>query len=165
MTVNDFDPTTPADTIRSFENAIGTGARDFIYGTSGQNTINGGGGNDYLYGLGGRDLLTGGLGADRFVFLNLNDSKAGQANRDVINDFQHGSDLMDLYSVDANSRAAGNQMFKFIGTQAFHKVAGELHYQDLGATCLVQGDVNGDGKADFEILVRASTLSAGDFVL
>jgi hypothetical protein len=29
----------------------------------------------------------------------------------------------------------------------------------------VQGDVNGDGKADFEILVKADTLSAGDFVL
>jgi hypothetical protein len=29
----------------------------------------------------------------------------------------------------------------------------------------VQGDVNGDGKADFEILVKAGALGAGDFIL
>ena len=165
LIADDFDEGTAAETISNFENAYGSGARDFIYGSAAKNELAGGGGNDFIYGLGAQDSLFGGAGSDRFVYLALSDSKAGAANRDTIQDFQRGSDLIDLYSIDAKSRVAGNQEFKFIGTQAFHKVQGELHYKDLGATCLVQGDVNGDSKADFEILVKADALSAGDFVL
>jgi hypothetical protein len=44
-------------------------------------------------------------------------------------------------------------------------VAGQLRFDDLGSTCLVQGDVNGDGRADFEISVKVATLGAGDFIL
>jgi hypothetical protein len=40
-----------------------------------------------------------------------------------------------------------------------------LHYIDKGSSCIVQGDVNGDGNADFEIYVKAGSLSKGDFVL
>ena len=42
---------------------------------------------------------------------------------------------------------------------------GELRYTDKGSTSLVQGDVNGDGKADFEILVKVGALGSGDFIL
>jgi serralysin len=60
----------------------------------------------------------------------------------------------------------GIQAFHFIGSQAFHShgsthVYGELRY----ANHILQGDVNGDGKADFEVHVNAASLATGDFVL
>jgi hypothetical protein len=36
---------------------------------------------------------------------------------------------------------------------------------DQGSQVLVQGDVDGDRKADFDILVKVATLSAGDFIV
>jgi hypothetical protein len=44
-------------------------------------------------------------------------------------------------------------------------VKGELRCKDLGAEVIVQGDVNGDAKADFEILVKASSIAGSDFLL
>jgi hypothetical protein len=44
-------------------------------------------------------------------------------------------------------------------------VKGELRYIDNGKTCLVQADVDGNGKADFEILVKAGALAKVDFLL
>jgi len=41
-----------------------------------------------------------------------------------------------------------------------------LLIKDKGSKVIVQGDVNGDGKADFEILVAGvSSLGKGDFLL
>ena len=47
----------------------------------------------------------------------------------------------------------------------FHDVKGELRYEDKGSKVIVQADKNGDGKADFEILVKVGALSSGDFFL
>ena len=93
----------------------------------------------------------------------LADNAIKEANRDVIQDFHRGDDI-DLSTIDAKQGGA-DQAFHFIGTKAFTHHAGELRFSDLGATCLVQGDTNGDGRADFDILVKAGTLSHGDFVL
>jgi hypothetical protein len=68
-------------------------------------------------------------------------------------------------NIDAKTGVDGNQKFAFIGTDGFSGEKGELRYKDLGAEVIVQGDVNGDGKADFEILVKAGKLDAGDFLL
>jgi Ca2+-binding RTX toxin-like protein len=116
----------------------------------------------------GRDTLAGGDARDIFDFDRTSDSKPGP-NRDIITDFRHGTNVtgddIDLSGIDARAGVAGDQAFKFIATQAFHKVKGELHYRYLGASCLVQGDVNGDAKADFEILVKIGSLAASDFLL
>ncbi|MEZ5876216.1 MAG: matrixin, partial [Hyphomicrobiales bacterium] len=74
-------------------------------------------------------------------------------------------DQISLNRIDAKTGVAGNQAFKWIGTHDFHNVKGELRYIDKGATCIVQADVNGDGKADFEILVKVDALLKGDFIL
>ena len=58
-----------------------------------------------------------------------------------------------------------NQSFSWIGTSAFSGKAGQLHMIDQGSQVLVQGDVDGDRKADFDILVKVATLSAGDFIV
>ena len=68
--------------------------------------------------------------------------------------------------LDASTKKAGNQAFAFIGTQGFHHQAGELHYLKSGANTIIEGDVNGDGKADFQIgLTGLKTLTSTDFLL
>jgi len=68
--------------------------------------------------------------------------------------------------MDANSNKNGSQAFHFIGTAHFHGTAGELHYATSGHQTIVSGDINGDGKADFElVLVGHIHLTAGDFQL
>ncbi|MGH6769134.1 MAG: CHRD domain-containing protein [Xanthobacteraceae bacterium] len=137
---------------------------DRLTGGLGNDLISGGSGNDILTGGIGRDVMTGGAGADDFDINSIAESRVG-SSRDVLNAFQRGLDDVDVRTVDAKTGVAGNQAFTFIGTQDFHDVKGELRYRDLGSTCIVQGDVNGDGRADFEILVKAAALARGDFLL
>ena len=79
------------------------------------------------------------------------------ANRDQIVDFNRAQrDRIDLSTIDADTDGtAGNQKFTFIGTQAFNGVDGELRCSGR----IIQGDVNGDRVADFEIKVNLATLS------
>jgi serralysin len=86
--------------------------------------------------------------------------------RDVIVDFTHLADHIDLRNVDANSNVAKDQSFQFIGSQAFHHQAGELHFLAKAGFAMVEGDVNGDGMADLQIEVHGvSTVTADDFFL
>ena len=108
--------------------------------------------------------MTGGAGSDYFYFANRLETQRG-ANHDVITDFTHGTDAIDLYDIDART-GHGNQAFKFIGRQGFHHNAGELHYVYSGANTVIEGDVNGDGRADFQIeLSGHMALNRFDFVL
>ena len=96
----------------------------------------------------------------------------GNIGVDVITDFQHNLDTIDLSSIDAKTGVGGNNAFKWIGGQGFHGVKGELHFVkvNLAGTAndktIIEGDTNGDGKADFQIqLTGLKGLSAGDFDL
>jgi Ca2+-binding RTX toxin-like protein len=154
------------DTLSSIENVSGSQGSDSLYGNAGANVLQGWNGNDLLVGRAGKDTLTGGAGADRFQFTALADSVVG-ANTDRITDFSHAQgDRIDLAAIDARFTVAGDQAFSFIGTAAFTGVAGQLHYwHDVGRT-IVSGDVNGNGTADFNIILTGTTtLVAGDFVL
>ena len=74
--------------------------------------------------------------------------------------------MIDLSTIDANTVAAGDQAFAFIGTSSFNGLAGELRYAQSGGNTFVQGDVDGNGTADIEIqLTGLITINAGDFVL
>ncbi len=138
-------------------NATGNLTGNVLTGNAGSNVITGGA---------GRDTMTGGLLRDVFDFNKITETGKTAATRDVIKDFKHGVDDIDLRTIDASTKKGGNQNFKFIGTQKFHHVAGELHYVKAGGNTIVEGDVNGDGRADFQIqLTGLKTLTAGDFVL
>ncbi|MDQ8700271.1 S8 family serine peptidase [Hyphomicrobium sp. LHD-15] len=146
---------------------------DFLFGGTGNDTLYGEVGNDTLYGDSGNDVLAGGLGTDhlyggagrdRFDFNDALESAVGSA-RDIIFDFVRGQDKIDVASFDTNPAKKGDQAFKWIGTQDFHGASGELRFSDLGSEVIVQGDVNGDKHADFEILVKVGTLSSSDFYL
>ena len=139
----------------------GGAGNDDLRGGVGNDVLTGGAGNDLLTGGAGLDKLTGGAGADRFIFKGISESKVGL--RDVINDFSHAqADKIDLSAIDANGAAKGDASFKYIGAHVFNGVAGELRYSDG----TVSGDINGDGKADFEIAIKnLAALSKGDFIL
>jgi Ca2+-binding RTX toxin-like protein len=143
----------------------GSGGSDALLGGNGNDQLIGGSGNDSLTGGAGADTHTGGVGADRFIFTAVADSPAGGA--DKIMDFNHSeTDKIDLSAIDANSVAAGDQAFTFIGNQPFHGVLGELHYVSNGSGITVQGDVNGDGVADFAVdLNGVASVVSTDFIL
>ena len=125
------------------------------------------------------DILTAGIveqqlgaGSDAFDFNAVKESGKTAAGRDVITDFKHKTDHIDLKDIDANTKKLGDQAFKFIGQADFHHKAGELHYLKIDADgtkfdkTIVSGDINGDGKADFSIeLSHLVTLTKVDFVL
>jgi Ca2+-binding RTX toxin-like protein len=145
------------DTFTSIENLIGS-----MFG----DTLVGDGGNNVLTGGLGKDLLTGNLGTDIFDFDFTFETKKGEANRDEIADFTRGEDHIDLQNIDAKSKTYGNQKFKFIGSHNFDHKAGELHFIKKAGFVLVEGDVNGDGRADFQIEVHGvHKVSGGDFIL
>jgi len=139
----------------------GTG-NDKLLGGDGNDNLLGGDGNDSLTGGAGGDTLTGGAGTDKFIFGNTSDFSG-----DTIGDFSHAEhDKIDVSGVDANSFLALDQAFAFIGAQAFHSVAGELHYVITGTGVTVAGDTDGNGIADFSFDVNGvSSLVSGDFVL
>ena len=124
-------------------------------------------GENDLYGGGGKDIFSGGDGADDFEFRFASDSRKGAAHRDVILDFSRSeNDRIDLSEFDAKRNVPGDQHFKFIGKQDFHDRPGELHYVKHKNFLLVEGDTNGDGRADFQIQVNGiGKLTADDFIL
>ncbi len=148
----------------------GGAGNDVLLGGTGRDQIFGGFGDDVLTGGKGGDILWGGAGDDTFDFNKVAESGRTSAKRDVIQDFHRASgpagDSINLATIDAKTGVAGNNAFKFIGAQGFHGIEGELRYKDAGANVFVQGDVDGDGKADFSILVlNVAKLTSGDFIL
>jgi Ca2+-binding RTX toxin-like protein len=145
----------------------GFNGNDTIDGAAGHDLLDGGAGNDLLHGGSAMDQLTGGAGADTFIFATTTESPSTAAGRDLITDFSHAQgDRIDLSLIDANTGAAGDQAFTYLGTGAFTGVAGQLHiWTDAGKT-IVSGDVNGDKLADFAIaLTGILSPVAADFVL
>ena len=140
------------DQIIAFENAKGGSAGDSIFGSSGNNALDGRAGADHLFGLRGSDILTGGADADTFHFLKLTDSGTKGATRDLITDFSGtGAGEGDKIDLSAIVSGANPAFDSFIGTDQFGKNAGEVRQSFSGGVTIISGDVNGDGKADFSI--------------
>ncbi len=149
----------------------GSAADNSLTGNAGNNTLSGVAGIDRLFGMDGNDTLVGGAGADSLrggagadMFVYAYASESTLAARDSILDFSHAEgDKIDLHQIDAITGGSDN---------AFHLVvalgghAGELAIAAQGANWLVSGDIDGDGVADFSLLVKSATaLVAQDFIL
>jgi Ca2+-binding RTX toxin-like protein len=142
----------------------GLSGADQLFGNAGDDVLNGGTGEDLLVGGPGADLLTGGYEGDTFQ-INDGDSGLG-ADADRITDFVQIVERIDLRGIDADTGTAGDQAFSWIGTAAFSGTAGELRYAFDGVDTWVQGDVDGDSVADFEIVLSGGyPMVAGDFFL
>jgi RTX calcium-binding nonapeptide repeat (4 copies) len=161
------------DSVLNFENVLGgqkediilgSGAAnilegwfgdDFLSGGAGADTLFGGDGLDRLVGGAGKDLLTGDAGADRFILTAIIDSGPSAATRDTITDFTFGTDLIDLRAIDASTTVAGDQSFVFIGTNVnWSHSASELRVIWTALGQIIEGDTNGNGVADFSILIQ-----------
>ncbi len=137
---------------------------DNISGDNGADVIGGAVGNDTINGGLLRDVLAGGAGADVFVFTSRTHTGLTTTTADLISDMRAGTDMIDLSAIDARANVAGNQAFRFVGTASLAGASGRLRY-DAG-TGLVQGDVTGDGVADFAIFIQnRALLTVLDFVL
>ncbi|HEX8238152.1 MAG TPA: calcium-binding protein [Allosphingosinicella sp.] len=141
----------------------GGDGNDELRSGGGNDTLDGGNGDDLLVGSDGADVLTGGAGTDRFQIDYWSSGTGVDADR--ITDFSSG-ELVDLSNWDAALFTPGDQAFTFVGGAAFTSTAGELRTYFDGVDTWVQGDITGDGVADFEIRFDGSvTLTGSDFVL
>ncbi len=100
-----------------FNVLTGSGGNDKLFGGNAGDTLDGGSGRDLLVGGKGKDVLKGGTSLDIFDFNSVLDSGNGAAKRDVIKDFEHGKDDINLFSIDANGTASGNGAFHFAATR------------------------------------------------
>jgi Ca2+-binding RTX toxin-like protein len=141
----------------------GSSENNLLIGSRYDDVLAGGAGDDILVGGGGTDTLFGGAGADTFRFGSIFDMKG---TRDQIRDFSRSEgDKIDLRGIDA-IKGGADDPFTFVGANAFTKSAGELRYSPTSGGILVQGDVDGNGKADFTIFVASvQSLAFDDFLL
>jgi serralysin len=162
-----------ANTIRGSSYPTLASGNDSLSGRGGNDALLGFDGNDILDGGAGQDTSTGGAGGDRFDFNAIAETGITAATRDIIVDFQHLADKIDVSTIDASSILAGNNAFLFRGTAAITtSTSGELRYQkfDNAGTAsdftLVYGDTDGDVASEFEIHLRGLvTLTAPDLIL
>ncbi|WP_420862036.1 calcium-binding protein [Algirhabdus cladophorae] len=142
---------------------------DKLDGNNGDDVLSGGNGSDRLFNSKGSDLFIGGLGRDTFIF-DTQSELVNSGDTDKIKGFEQGKDLIDLSGIDANVKNAANVAFVFIGDEDFNGTQARrlrVEDQDGNAPHLIQGDVDGDGTADFEIKVFNfdGTFEASDFIL
>lgn len=183
------------DIVKGMDNVIGTTTSDWVFGTAAGNLIFGEGasdilagfgGSDTIYGGGGSDTIVGGTGGDAlagnegsagdgaqdvFMYFSIADSGVTSATRDAIYDFEDGFDRIHLHGIDANTALTGEQDFHFIGMNANwdNSGAGQLRSYWTAIGHIIEGDVNGDKKADFSIAIvdtdHSIAFSGADFIL
>lgn len=176
------------------QGVIAVDGADWLAGGAGADSIGGGGGDDQLFGGAGADTLNGGTGADTLhggggadVFLFARgapfptpDSGVGPGLRDVIADFHHGQDLIDLSGYRSVFPMPGGSQPPpaFLGTDPFTaSFALQIRYEveDGHAVLQIAAPLGGQ-PADFPATVPASPtaeielagihhLSAADFLL
>lgn len=145
-----------ADVINGKSSAPGqplpTSEEDVISGSGGKDRISGLGGNDLIEGGAAKDILKGGAGRDNFFYASAEASNA-VTGIDVIKDFTQGDDIIDLGSFDADG--AGGR-FHFLGEAAFDGEAGALRQRTDGDNVFLEGDTDGNGTADFAIMLKGA---------
>lgn len=142
---------------------LGGKGGDTLSGLAGNDSLSGGDGNDLLSGSTGSDSLRGGAGGDTFNF----DNRSISSSVDTIFDFRSSEgDKIRLHSMDANTNTTADDAFRFLGTGAFTKAAGEIRYEVHGSDTYLMGDVNGDGYADFTVkLMGLNSITRTDLIL
>ncbi|MFC2248595.1 M10 family metallopeptidase C-terminal domain-containing protein [Labrys portucalensis] len=155
-----------SENVKGFEIVWGTAGNDTIVGGAIAETLHGNDGNDIIAGGVGADILWGEGGNDIFKLLGVKDSGLTRAATDTIMDFTQGEDKIDLSSIDANSSVAGFQEFhSLIANSDFTGSSGELRYIFQGGQTMLQGDINGDKKADFQIAIQGTVnLQSSDII-
>lgn len=133
------------ETVTSIEALSGSNFADKLkLGTAGGWAWGGDGDDILTAGIAG-DWLGGSSGSDMFVFETLAsvNTPGKHGTHSYIDDFsQQEGDLIDFSAIGVMS---------FIGTAAFSNVAGELRYEFDDGNTFLQGDMDGNGKADLTL--------------
>ena len=131
-------------------------------GTDLDDTLTGGSAKDLLIGLSGSDLIQGGLGADvliggpgmnRLIYTDLADSPARRGGQDQILGFQSSSDTIDFSSF--------GDSLTYVAERDFSGSAGEVRF----SKGLLQLDLDGNGRADLEVLLNGVSRFSGNNLL
>ena len=135
---------------------------DRLFGGDGDDRLVGSAGNDILGGGDGADKLTGSSGRDIFIFTDseLGTTKLGE--HDTITDFQQGTDKIDISALYDGGTYNGLKNGALNGgAGSAYKVG---YYSASGKTWL-EGDVDGDGLADWVIEMSGSYKLKGSDLL
>jgi hypothetical protein len=126
-----------------------------LSGLAGNDTLNGNDGDDTIVGGLGGDLLRGGAGADTFV---VGHAFVAVLETDIVYDFSAaGGDILDL------SGAYGGALTI---VSSFSKTAGEMTVSFASGQTTVKLDINGDGKAEYQMRINGDvTGETGDWLL
>jgi Ca2+-binding RTX toxin-like protein len=153
--------TATGDTYRNMEGVIGTNFNDTLIGSANDDVLTGGGGTDIMRGNVVIDTVK-----DTFKFNATSESSTTLALSDVINEFVHLTDKIDLSAIDANTGLGGDQPFAFEGNNA-STVANSVTWSDSGGgNTILHIDNNGDTIADMQIvLAGAGLVTDADFIL
>ncbi|UAB88259.1 DUF4114 domain-containing protein [Ruegeria sp. SCSIO 43209] len=144
----------------------------YLYGQEGNDTIIGSSSNDFLFLSTGENTLTGGLGADHFAAYEEEAPGTGLFDElfgtDTIKDFsREDGDKIDLSMWDAQPFQSGNQNFT-LKPDGFTGQRGEVVLEidpEIGTTWNVLIDTNGNGEANHRLIVEeVSELTLSDFV-
>ena len=138
------------------DSLIGDIGVDQLFGGNGDDLLSGGGDDDVLTGGNGADTLTGGASGDRFDFDTL-----AEISGDVITDFETGTDVIDLSTIDANAVTAGNGTFAsaLLTTNVIFTAAGQLRIYQDGLNTLVEGNTDNNFTSTEFRLVLAGVIA------
>lgn len=153
------------------DKVYGDAGNDILYGWDGNDLLVGGTGNDEIWGNEGNDVIEGGPGTEymgggggvnSYIYRSTGDSPVAAPDK-IISESEF--DTLDLSAIDADTTTDGNQAFTIVGAPT--GTPGQLWfvYDSSGGGIDVLGDVNGDGQADFAIIVlNWSTLTTDHIV-
>ena len=156
------------------DSLLGGSGNDKLLGGTGNDTLDGGTNNDTLTGGAGRDMLTGGANNDYFVFLATGDSGTSATTRDIITDFVHGTDRIDLSAIDADTTKSGDQKFVLDAKGSAGTAVAKGHigwYQEnpsgtANDKTILKINVDGDSTIEMTIELKGLvSLTSGDFIL
>jgi len=146
------------------DHVLGSGGNDWLWGRAGNDDLSGGAGNDVIAGGGGTDILNGSSGRDLFVFLDseLGTTRAGP--HDLIGDFHPGVDKIDLSDLFSDVSSFGGVHRGALDGGASSVFA--VGYTIENGRTWLQGDVTGDGLADFTVeMANRQSISSSDIIV
>lgn len=140
-----------------------TGVGEFLSGDLGDDTIIGGTGPDTLIGGGGQDVMTGGGGANVYIYSAISDSTVTAP--DSITDFNPNLDHVNLSALNTAQMAAGEPALTYVSAFDGHADEVALSYNASTNQTALLIDADGDGKADFEVLLHGQVTQGGWLIL